>query len=49
MNVSATRRAGLRRAVLLLPLAMAIPVIILCERSQIGKATRAIAPPPDGH
>ena len=27
--------------------AMAIPVIILFERSQIGKATRAPAPSPD--
>jgi hypothetical protein len=32
---------------LLLPLAMAIPVIILFERSQIGKATRALTPPGD--
>jgi len=32
---------------LLLPLAMSIPVIILFERSQIGKATQALAPPPD--
>ena len=34
---------------LLLPLAMAIPAIILFERSQIGKATRAIEPPTGGH
>ena len=34
---------------LLLPLAMAIPVIILFERSQIGKATRALTLPPGGH
>ncbi len=32
---------------LLLPLAMSIPVIILFERSQIGKATSALAPPLD--
>ncbi len=34
---------------LLLPLAMSIPVIILFERSQIGKATKGLAPPPGGH
>ena len=48
MNLRATRRAGLHRAVLLLPLAMSIPVIILFERSQMGKATRALAPPAQG-
>ena len=31
---------------LLLPLAMAVPAIILFERSQIGKATQALAPKP---
>ena len=34
---------------LLLPLALSIPVIILFERSQLGKATRGLAPPPGGH
>ena len=34
---------------LLLPLAMAVPAIILFERSQIGKATRALTPPAQGH
>jgi hypothetical protein len=28
---------------------MSIPVIILFERSQIGKATKGLAPPPGGH
>jgi uncharacterized membrane protein YbhN (UPF0104 family) len=31
---------------LLLPLALSIPVIILFERSQLGKATRDVEPPP---
>jgi glycosyltransferase 2 family protein len=34
---------------LLLPLAMAIPIIILFERSQLGKATRGLRPPPGAH
>jgi uncharacterized membrane protein YbhN (UPF0104 family) len=34
---------------LLLPLALSIPVIILFERSQMGRATRGMAPPPGGH
>ncbi len=34
---------------LLLPLALAIPVIILFERSQIGKATQGLSPPPGSH
>jgi uncharacterized membrane protein YbhN (UPF0104 family) len=33
---------------LLLPLALSIPVIILFERSQIGKTTRDLKPPPPG-
>lgn len=34
---------------LLTPLGMAIPVIILFERSQLGKATRGLKPPPGSH
>ena len=34
---------------LLLPLAMSIPAIVLFERSQIGKATRALTPTSQGH
>ena len=34
---------------LLLPLAISIPVILLFERSQMGKATRGLEPPPGGH
>jgi uncharacterized membrane protein YbhN (UPF0104 family) len=34
---------------LLLPLALAIPVIILFERSQLGKATKGLKPPPGSH
>ncbi len=34
---------------LLLPLALSIPVILLFERSQLGKATRGLQPPPGGH
>ena len=34
---------------LLLPLAVSIPVIILFERSQLGKATRGLKPPPGMH
>ena len=34
---------------LLLPLALAIPVIVLFERSQLGKNTRGLKPPPGSH
>jgi uncharacterized membrane protein YbhN (UPF0104 family) len=34
---------------LLLPLALSIPVIILFERSQLGKATRHVELPPPTH
>ncbi len=33
---------------LIIPLAMSIPVILFFERSQLGRATRDIAPPPGG-
>ena len=34
---------------LLLPLALSLPVIVLFERSQIGKATRTLKPPAKLH
>ena len=34
---------------LLLPLALSIPVILLFERSQLGKATKGLSPPPGSH
>ena len=34
---------------LLLPLTMSIPVIIFFERSQMGKATKQLSPPPGSH
>ena len=34
---------------LILPLAMAIPVILLFERSQLSKTARELPPPASGH
>ena len=34
---------------LILPLILSLPIVLLFERSQLGKATKGVAPPPQLH